>query len=303
MGWGWRKSGSAFALVLVMAFLASCTKVGPSIYKKWIMGTDEEQFLVDLLDHVHYTKARTYSEEICQLVRGSYTPGVFYLLDQQKCTVRMEGPDAGAVCCHHNGRDTVVCTFKHLTDDSVTFVFPGKGEMKATATQRNIKVVNTNSEEINVDDLVDVYDNYLRNPHILENICKPQGLSLITRKKAATREDYSHEIWGRGVGWKAWLFCSKTSDNALALGYLYKGTKGSTNPDYSEAAISFSNPKLINIYEQQMSLLGYFRQDSIPPEGPYEIVFAPRTWDETSDAPVFTLVDDKSGIYYLSFGE
>ena len=52
-----------------------------------------------------------------------------------------------------------------------------------------------------------------------------------------------------------------------------------------------------------MSLLGYFRQDSIPPEGPYEIVFAPRTWDETSDAPVFTLVDDKSGIYYLSFGE
>lgn len=294
---------SVLCCLLLMAVTMACNKTHPSIYKKWIIVEDGQQIVVDLLDHVHFEKYRTYSPEFCKKVHDSYTPGVFYLVDHRQCWVKMDGRDAGSVCSHFNGQDTVLCTFSHLTQQSVTFKFPDKGEAQAIGTKKSIQVVNPNSEEINVDDLMDVYDNYLMRPDILKDICQKQGLRLISKKKAASTADYTHEIWGRGVMLKAWLFCSKTADDALALGYLFKRGRGGARPEYAEAAISFTNPRLLKVYEQQMARQGYFRQNDGQTTGSYEVIFAPDRWVESTEHPIFTLVDDKSGIYYLSFGE
>lgn len=291
------------ALTLLALSMASCTKVKPSIYKKWMMGEGEELHMVDMVDHVHFSEAVTYSKDYCKAVHDSYTPGEFYLLKQWTCKVKMQGDDAGEVLGRHNGRDTVLCSFKDLTHESVTFVFPGKGEMKATTTQRKIQVVNVNSEQINIGDLINVYENYLQHPSLLEEICKVQGLTLVSKKKARTLDDYSHELWGRGVCLKAWLICSKMEEGALALGYLYKRSSARGDIEYAETALSFSEPRLLEVYERQMARLGYFPKEEIQSEESYEIVFAPDGWVESSGQPVFTLVDDKSGIYYLSYGE
>ena len=213
-------------------------KADNPLFQQWIVTYDDgSKMLYDLSDGKHLVEAKAYSDEDLKLFKGAYEKDVFYLISSDPFRLVNVNGDSGEVEVNSDGFDEWFssCIYTKLTTSSVNLLFEGEYEWKAKPAGNKITVVNPNDQELNVEDMVTVFNFYDNNPKIMEEICKGKNLKLLDRKNGDPN-DYIYETWGRGIEAKSWLF-TKTNDDALAIHFLKRQKE-----NFIEVRIIFSNP-------------------------------------------------------------
>ena len=266
------------------------------LFQQWIITyEDGTKMLYDLSDGQHLIEARTYSDEDLNYYHGAFDKDVFYLISSDKFRIVNVNGNKGEVEINSDGNDEWYSSFiySNLTASSVNLLFEGEYEWKAEPATNKITVVNPNDQELNVEDMVNVFNFYEINPNVIAETCRGKELRLLD-KKTDDPNDYIYETWGRGIEAKSWLF-TKTADDALAIHFLKKKS------EYIEVRIIFSNPKLIPAYEKQLAQHGYFKKRTRVVEGMTETTYASDDWTPSSDDSTYTLTDDGQGLFHLVF--
>lgn len=271
-------------------------KADNPLFQQWIVTyEDGTKMLYDLSDGQHLIEAKTYSDEDLNYFHGAFDKDVYYLISSDKFRIVNVNGNKGEVEIKSDGNEEWYSSFiySNLTASSVNLLFEGEYEWKAEPATSKITVVNPNDQELNVEDMVNVFNFYDTNPNIIAEICQGKELRLLD-KKTGNPNDYIYETWGRGIEAKSWLF-TKTADDALAIHFLKKKS------EYIEVRIIFSNPKLIPAYEKQLAQHGYFKKRTRVVEGMTETTYASDEWTPNSNDSVYTLADDGQGLYHLVF--
>ncbi|MBR4389775.1 MAG: hypothetical protein IKT00_11425 [Prevotella sp.] len=271
-------------------------KADNPLFQQWIITyEDGTKMLYDLSDGQHLVEARTYSDEDLNYFHGAFDKDVFYLISSDKFRMVNVNGNRGEVEINSDGNDEWYSSFiySNLSESSVNLLFEGEYEWKAEPATSKITVVNPNDQELNVEDMVNVFNFHEINPNIMAETCQGKELQLLD-KKTDDPNDYIYETWGRGIEAKSWLF-TMTADDALAIHFLKKKS------EYIEVRIIFSNPKLIPAYEKQLSQHGYFKKRTRVVEGMTETTYASDDWTPGSDDSTYTLTDDGQGLFHLVF--
>lgn len=266
------------------------------LFQQWVVeDEDGSMMLYDLSDGQHLVTATTYSEQELQSYHGAFEKGVFYLVSSEKFRVTNVNGDSGDV---ETKSDVAIdwmpsFSYSQLSAATVTLLFEGEYEWKAKKANSAIRVVNPNTEELNVEDMTTVFNFYDTAPNVMETVCKGKQLQLLD-KKNDDPNGYIYETWGRGVKANGWQI-TKTADDALAIHFLKK------QGELTEVRIIFSNPKLIAAYEKQLAQHGYFKKKTRNVEGMQETTYASDEWTPGSDEPVYIIADDGQGLYHLVY--
>ncbi|MBQ6653679.1 MAG: hypothetical protein IJM81_09885 [Prevotella sp.] len=294
------KSGACrlwLVLTGVMLLLPASAQTGnKQLFTQWVEDLDDGgQMLYDLSDGQHFIQAYAYTETYCEEMHGAYTPGVFYQIRCEDVFVVSEGKDSGTIKYRNRkGEEFEVCQYSNLTKNNVTLLFEGEFEHEAKKAARTVEVVNPNSEELNVEDMITMWNYWDDTSDAMSILCEDKNLYQLEHKDGDDN-GYSCETWGRNIKANGWQF-TKTGDDALAIFCLTH-----KNDEFKEVCIIFSDPRLVPIYEKQLAQHGYFKQRTRNVEGMEETIYAPDSWEEESDEPTYTITNDGQGLYHLSF--
>ncbi len=270
-------------------------KVDNPLFQQWIVTYDDgSRMLYDLSDGQHIVEAKAYSDKELAFFHGAFEKDVFYLISSDPFRLVDVNGDNGEVEVKVEGSDEWFSSliYSKLTPSSVNLLFEGEYEWTAVPAKDYIAVVNPNDQELNVEDMVTIFNFYDNNPNILEEICKGNNLQLLDRKND-NPDDYIYETWGRGIEAKSWLF-TKTADDALAIHLLKKKKE-----NFIEVRIIFADPKLIPIYEKQLAQHGYYRKQTRQVEGMTETIYADDDWTPQSKGSSYVIAEDGLGLYHL----
>ena len=286
---------SMLLCMLTFSFsLTSCAKDTPNIQKKWLISSGDEQQLIDLSVPGKVIRACTYNAEFCKEVRGAYEPGVFYLMSEDVCRITPTTETSGDIeYLMSNGEYALVCSYQDLKADKATFIFEGEFEWEGVVNN-NIKTVNPNTLEINIEDMITVLNNHTEDAQTMARLCEGKNLKLI--RKGTVEYGNEVETWGRGLKVDG-KELKRSGGEALGIQFKYH------KEEFKMVELFFTDASLLKDLEKQMARLGYFPRKPTSDDNDIQVVslYTSDEWEDESDEPIFMLKKDKDGLYNLYY--